>query len=119
MATKKPPAKRDPLKLPPIDIGSFTGPERRNVQERFGVDFRQLNRYFHDRMFGDGTMPTLQDPNGKQIFADEILQAFYYEQIRRERDDIDLEDLDELDFSALLRLDSEDEEDPKAEPSSD
>lgn len=89
-----------------LDPGSFTGPERREVQHRFKVPYGDLLTYTHQavqRLFRADSDEQLNQPlqvlagaDGTLIYPDEVMQVMAWVQARRTSPDTVLEDFDGL-----------------------
>lgn len=90
-----------------LDPGSFTGPERREVQHRLKVPYGELLDYTHEalRRALSATPPPEPQPvlsvDGTPIFPDEVLQVMVWVQSRRTNPDAQLEDFDNLTLRQL------------------
>lgn len=89
----------DELVLSP---GSFTGPERREVQQHLKIPFADLMMYTSEavnRLYldtpGDPQRP-LTAPDGALVFPDEVLQVMVWVQARRADPEAKVEDFDHL-----------------------
>lgn len=90
-----------------LEPGSFTGPERREVQQHLKVPFAELLAYTRDavvRLYDkepDGVLRVLTAADGALVFPDEVLQMMVWVQARRADPDAQLEDFDQLTMSDL------------------
>lgn len=85
-----------------LDLGSFTKPERRELQRRFDNQFQDLRMLVAGRVgFVDDRIAKLVDAKGDTVFADEVLAAMITVVRRRTNPDAKESDLDELSFSEL------------------
>lgn len=92
------------IEIPTLDCFSFTGPERRKIQEQFGHDFRMLHGFVLDRtLVLKGSSPDLKRPDGKPIYADEVLVAMLTVQRQRTDPTATEADLDDISIGELLR----------------
>lgn len=84
--------------------GSFTGPERREVQQRLKVPFGDLMIYTYEavnRLYTDDDstgdqLRVLVATDGALVFPDEVLQVMVWVQARRDDPTAQLEDFDHL-----------------------
>lgn len=82
-----------------IAPGSFSGPERRELQHRFKVPFGDLMTYTFDAAMkagGDEPLRVLAGADGTLIYPDEVMQVMAWVQARRTNPDTVLEDFDGL-----------------------
>lgn len=84
-----------------LHVGSFTAPERREVQQRFDHMFGDLlvytfNAVIRGPIAGERTPPLVDSRDGAQYWPDEILQYMLWVQTRRTDPAAKLEDFDEL-----------------------
>lgn len=86
-----------------LDPGSFTGPERREVQHRLKLPYAELLDYTHEAVRRavmvnppPGTQPVLANADGVLVFPDEVLQVMAWVQTRRTQPEAQLEDFDGL-----------------------
>ena len=82
-----------------LDLMSFTGPERREVQQRFDQPFADLIEYtFQSIRAGRATpqAPLVDGRDEARYFPDEVLQFALWVQVRRTNPDAKLEDFDGL-----------------------
>lgn len=91
-----------------LNPGSFTGPERREVQQRFKVPFGDLLDYTYQAVRralaeqrGADPLPVLAGADGALVFPDEVLQVMVWLQARRSDPDAQLEDFDGLTMADL------------------
>lgn len=91
-----------------LNPGSFTGPERREVQHHFRVPFGDLLDYTHDALRRalavtppPEPQPVMAAADGTLIFPDEVLQVMVWVQARRTNPDAQLEDFDNLTLAQL------------------
>jgi hypothetical protein len=90
-----------------LNPGSFTGPERREVQQRLKIPFGDLLDYTHQAVrralateLAD-PQPVLMAADGAMVFPDEVLQVMAWVQARRADPTAQLEDFDGLTLSDL------------------
>ena len=85
-----------------LDPGSFTGPERRQVQQRLKVPFADLVTYAYRavlRLHDDddrGDPRVLVAADGALVFPDEVMQTMAWVQALRTDPDAKVEDFDHL-----------------------
>ena len=81
-----------------LEAASFTGPERREVQQRFDTPFGDLLSFTLEAMqSGRGRIAPLVDSrDGVHYFPDEVLQFMVWVQARRANPAASLEDFDHL-----------------------
>lgn len=81
-----------------LDARSFTGPERRLVQDKFEAYFGDLLTYTFDAIRTDrkDRLPPLERRDGSLVFPDEVLQFMVWVQVRRTDPEAKLEDFDHL-----------------------
>lgn len=84
-----------------LEPGSFTGPERREVQQRLKVPFGDLMVYTHEavnRLYEESPadLRVLVAADGALVFPDEVLQVMVWVQARRADPEAQLEDFDHL-----------------------
>lgn len=81
-----------------LNLMSFTGPERREVQQRFDQPFADLVEYTFQaiRVRTEPQAPLVDGRDGARYFADEVLQFALWVQARRTNPDAQLEDFDHL-----------------------
>lgn len=90
-----------------LDPGSFTGPERREVQHHLKVPFADLMAYTREAVYRlydtepAGPMRVLSAADGALVFPDEVLQVMVWIQARRADPEAKLEDFDGLTMSDL------------------
>lgn len=94
-----------------LNPGSFTGPERRLVQQHLKVPFADLMKYTREAVYrllpaepGDPNpddLRVLVAADGALVFPDEVLQVMAWIQARRTNPDAQLEDFDGLTMSDL------------------
>ncbi len=89
-----------------LDPRSFTGPERREVQQLLKVPFADLLAYTREavmRLFETepGELRVLVAADRALVFPDEVLQVMVWVQARRADPDVKLEDFDGLTMSDL------------------
>lgn len=83
--------------------GSFTGPERREVQQRFKIPFAGLLGYTVEaiRAGVDGPVSVLAGADGTLVFPDEVMQFMAWVQARRTNPAAQLDDFDGLTLGEL------------------
>lgn len=85
-----------------LDAASFTGPERRDVQQRFAIPFGDLLTYTFDAMIAGARadaapLAPLVDPrDGALHFPDDVVQYMLYVQARRTDPAATVEQFDHL-----------------------
>lgn len=89
-----------------LNPGSFTGPERREVQQRLKVPFTDLMAYTLeaiDRIYQESPSEprVLVAADGALVFPDEVLQVMVWVQARRDDPEAKLEDFDQLTMADL------------------
>lgn len=93
-----------------LDLGSFTGHERRELQRRFDNQFQDLTQMVVFSIartrstLGDFTIPALEDGDGQRVLADEVIMALVATVRRRTDPDFDEADLEDLAFAELIGL---------------
>lgn len=114
-----------------LNVGSFTGPERREVQQRFDHMWGDLLAYtwaavIRGPVAGEPLPPLVDGRDGARYFPDEILQHMLWVQERRTDPDAKLEDFDGLSLVELANARargippkaSEPEPSPRSSPAS-
>lgn len=89
-----------------LNPGSFTGPERREVQQRLKIPFADLMIYTRQtvsRLYEEEPedLRVLVAADGALVFPDEVLQVMVWVQARRTDPSLALEDFDQLTLSDL------------------
>ena len=89
-----------------LNPGSFTGPERREVQQRLKIPFADLMIYTQqavNRLYQDSPdeLRVLAAADGTLVFPDEVLQVMVWVQARRDDPEAKLEDFDQLTMADL------------------
>lgn len=91
-----------------LNPGSFTGPERRQVQQHLKIPFGDLLDYTHQAVRRALATELPAEPqavlvavDGAMVFPDEVLQVMAWVQARRDRPDAQLEDFDGLTLADL------------------
>lgn len=82
-----------------LNLMSFTGPERRELQQRFDQPFGDLVEYTFQAIRAGRTepqAPLVDGRDGARYFADEVMQFALWVQARRTNPDAQLEDFDGL-----------------------
>jgi len=81
-----------------LNLMSFTGPERREMQQRFDTPFADLVQYTFDAIANrtERQAPLVDGRDGARYFADEVIQFGLWVQARRTNPDALLEDFDHL-----------------------
>lgn len=92
-----------------LNPGSFTGPERRLVQQHLKIPFADLLTYTREAVYRLYPLPdeepadlrVLVAADGALVFPDEVLQVMVWVQALRTDPDVKLEDFDQLTMADL------------------
>lgn len=101
-----------------LDVGSFTSPERRELQKRFDTDFEDLVLYIEDKFnrlkakeVPEGLGVEWREPpiaivdaKGAKVFADEIVIAMIVVAKKRDDPDYDAAALEDVTNVELLEM---------------